>query len=90
MTQIRELGFRGRQVLALITTAASNGDRPPSYASIAQALGMNSIADVCNVVRRLERRGLIERRDVGSRYRDGWHNPVIVVQTQTTLAQKVV
>jgi DNA-binding Lrp family transcriptional regulator len=75
-TQIM-LGYRGRQVLALIRAASENGERPPSYAMIATQLGMGSVADVCNVVRRLEKRGLLKRCDTGSRYRRGWHHPVV-------------
>lgn len=71
------LGFRGRQVLHIVTLAMAAGQRSPSYANIADALGMNSIADVCNVVRRLERRGLLARSDTGSRHRRGWHQSVI-------------
>jgi SOS-response transcriptional repressor LexA len=73
------LGYRGRQVLEYVTSAIEAEQRSPSYAMIADALGMNSIADVCNVVRRLEQRGYLQRRDTGTRHRKGWHNPVIVV-----------
>jgi len=73
----RQLGYRGQQVLLIVTQTIAAGQRPPSYAMIADALGMNSIADVCHVVRRLERRGLLRRQDTGSRHRQGWHGPVI-------------
>jgi DNA-binding MarR family transcriptional regulator len=71
------LGYRGQQVLALIRTASERGERPPSYTMIADQLGMSCAADVCNVVRRLEKRGLIKRSDTGSRHRRGWHHPVV-------------
>lgn len=77
------LGYRGRQVLALVTAAAEQGQRPPSYAMIAELLGMGSKVDVCLVVRRLEKRGLLLRADTGTRHRRGWHQPVIET-TQTT------
>ncbi len=80
MTSNRQLGYRGQQVLVFVSATIAAGHRPPSYAMIADALGMNSIADVCNVVRRLERRGLIVRADTGSRHRQGWHKPVITVR----------
>lgn len=71
------LGYRGQQVLALVQTAAERGERPPSYAMIADKLGMSCAADVCNVIRRLEKRGLLKRYDTGSRYRRGWHQSVV-------------
>ena len=74
----RQLGYRGQQVIAFVNGHTDQGRRPPSYSMIAIALGMNSIADVCNVVRRLERRGLLQRGDTGTRHRRGWHLPVIV------------
>lgn len=77
---IRQLGYRGQQVLLIVTDAVNRGQRPPSYAMIANALSMN-VTDVCNVVRRLERRGLVTRADTGSRHRMGWHRPVIITQT---------
>lgn len=80
------LGYRGQQVLEYIEAAIHHHERAPSYAQIADDLGMSSIADVCNVIRRLERRGLLNRRDTGTRHRQGWHLPVIVLTrtTQTT------
>lgn len=75
----RMLGFRGQQVLEYVETEIAAGRRPPSYAQIADALGMNSTADVCNVVRRLEQRGYLKRSDIGARHRRGWHRPVLVM-----------
>lgn len=80
---MRPLGFRGQQVLQYVELAIETDRRPPSYAMIADALGMNSIADVCNVVRRLERRGFLHRSDTGARHRQGWHMPVVFL-TPTT------
>ena len=76
------LGYRGQQVLGYVEVVVAGGGRPPSYRQIADALGMNSIADVCNVVRRLEKRGFMNRSDTGSRHRQGWHEPVIVVSKE--------
>jgi SOS-response transcriptional repressor LexA len=76
------LGYRGRQVLSLVTATLEDGHRPPSYAMIADQLGMSSIADVCNVVRRLEKRGLLRRNDTGTRHRRGWHQPVIAAMAE--------
>lgn len=76
------LGYRGGQVIAFVSSEIERHGRPPSYAMIADALGMNSVADVCNVVRRLEKRGLLKRTDTGSRYRQGWHQPVIELRVE--------
>lgn len=76
----RCLGYRGRQVLGYIQAVAEQNGRPPSYTMIADDLGMSSVSDVCNVVRRLEKRGLLSRTDTGSRHRQGWHMPVLVVE----------
>ena len=73
------LGYRGRQVIEFIADEQERSGRPPSYAMIADALGMNSVSDVCHVVRRLEKRGMLKRTDTGSRYRRGWHHPVIEI-----------
>jgi len=73
------IGYRGQQVLDYVIAASAANRRPPSYTEIADALGMGSVANVAHVVRRLERRGLLRRADTGSRYRKGWHKPVIVV-----------
>lgn len=74
----RCIGYRGSQVLQIVTIATDDGQQSPSYAMIANALGFNSVADVCNVVRRLEKRGLLARCDTGARHDRGWHEPVIV------------
>jgi SOS-response transcriptional repressor LexA len=79
MGGVTQLGYRGQQVLAYVTAAIAQDQRPPSYAMIADQLGMNSTSDVCAVIRRLERRGFLQRADTGTRHRRGWHQPVIVV-----------
>lgn len=71
------LGYRGRQVLTFIDAELERSGRPPSYAMIADSLGMATVSDVAHVVRRLEKRGLLKRTDTGSRHRRGWHQPVI-------------
>lgn len=71
------LGYRGRQVLAYIQVEVERTGRPPSYAMIATELGISTISDVSHIVRRLEKRGLLKRSDTGSRYRRGWHVPVV-------------
>lgn len=79
MAGSRLLGYRGQQVLDYVSLTVASGERPPSYAMIADALGMNSTADVCNVVRRLEKRGYLQRCDTGARQRQGWHAPVVML-----------
>jgi SOS-response transcriptional repressor LexA len=73
----QHLGFRGLQVLRFVEARLSAGKRAPSYAEIAVHLGFSSISDVGKVVRRLEKRGHLSRSSTGSRYRRGWHQPVI-------------
>lgn len=72
------LGFRGHQVLEYVTATVERRGHAPSYTDIASHLGM-SVSDVCNVVRRLEHRGMLCRRTVGHRKHRGWHTPVIVL-----------
>lgn len=79
MAGARLLGYRGQQVLDYVETTIDAGQRPPSYAQIADALGMSGTADVCKVIRRLEQRGYLRRSDTGSRHRQGWHTPVVVL-----------
>jgi DNA-binding MarR family transcriptional regulator len=71
------MGYRGRQVLAFVESSHARNGIAPSYGQIAAKLGMTT-ADVCRVVRRLEQRGLLQRRGVGHRRNRGWHSPVIV------------
>lgn len=60
----RELGYRGVQVLAYVRTSIAEQGRAPSYEMICDKLGISTRAKVCEVVKRLEKRGLISR--VGS------------------------
>lgn len=55
------LGYRGRQVLAFITTTIAQERMPPSYGMIREALGFDDNAGVCRCVQVLERRGYIRR-----------------------------
>ena len=70
------LGYRGAQVLDLLKHSLDKRGVVPSYSEIARDLDM-SASDVCNVMRRLERRGYVERRTVGQRKKRGWHGPVV-------------
>ena len=63
-------------MLGLIKQRVERKGEAPSYRAIADALDM-SVPDVCNVVRRLERRGLLKRRAVGARKNQGWHKSVV-------------
>lgn len=74
----RTLGYRGQQVLGYVSAAIERSGSPPSYAMIAEALDMTK-PDVCNVIRRLERRGFLHRQAVRVRRNRGWHRPVIVL-----------
>lgn len=77
------LGYRGQQVLEYVSTTVERRGHAPSYADIANHLDM-TVSDVCNVVRRLEHRGVLKRRTVGVRKNRGWHAPVIVLLTAST------
>lgn len=57
----RYLGFRGRQVLAFVRKHITENGRAPSYGEIRRELRFANTADVCRVVQRLERRGLLHR-----------------------------
>ena len=70
------LGYRGAQVLDLLKRSLEKRGVVPSYSEIARHLDM-SVSDVCNVMRRLERRGYVERRTVGQRKKRGWHGTVV-------------
>lgn len=59
--QSRRRGYRGEQVKAFALSYHSEHGVSPSYGIIRDRLGFNTTADVCNVVRRLERRGLVSR-----------------------------
>ena len=57
----RELGYRGRQVLAYVQCVIAEEGTAPSYSMIRDELGFPSRAEVCRVVQRLESRGLLSR-----------------------------
>lgn len=61
----RVLGYRSVQVLEYVRQEVTATGRPPSYSMIAEALDIASKGEVCNIVARLERRGLLKRDAVG-------------------------
>lgn len=61
----RVLGFRGEQVLAYVRAVIADEGTAPSYSMIRDELGFNCRADVCKVVKRLEKRGLLRRAGRG-------------------------
>lgn len=61
----RELGFRGRQVLAYIRSCIDLEGRAPSYGMIREELGLADNGQVRLIVTRLERRGLVRRAGHG-------------------------
>lgn len=61
----RELGYRGVQVLAYVRQTIAHDGLAPSYAMIRDVLGFNHEKHVCEVIKRLERRGLLRRAGVG-------------------------
>lgn len=61
----RELGYRGRQVLAFVRDCIAEEGLPPSYTMIRDELGFNDRSEVCRVVERLEDRGLLFRAGEG-------------------------
>lgn len=58
---MRTLGYRGTQVLRYVNEVIEDEGEAPSYSMIRDELGFNLRSDVCNVVRRLEQRGLLRR-----------------------------
>lgn len=58
----RVLGYRCHQVLNYVTRMIEEENTVPSYAMIADALGISTKGKVCEIVRRLERRGLLSRQ----------------------------
>ena len=61
----RELGYRGRQVLAFVRDCIDSEGHAPSYTTIRDTLGFNDRAEVCRVVARLAGRGLVARAGNG-------------------------
>lgn len=61
----RMLGYRGQQVFAYIRQEVEINGIAPSYGMIRDALGFGDKAEVCRVVQKLERRGLLNRAGEG-------------------------
>ena len=61
----RELGYRGRQVLAYIRVCIAEQGRAPSYAMIVDEFDFADRGNVAHVIRRLENRGLVRRVGAG-------------------------
>ncbi len=66
---MRTLGYRGHQVLDFVRSSLAVQGDVPSYGAIRDALGFSANADVCRVVARLERRGLLARVGQGRQKR---------------------
>jgi SOS-response transcriptional repressor LexA len=77
----RELGYRGRQVLAYVRTTVQQEGSAPSYAMIRDALGFCDEAGVSRVVEILEKRGLL-RRVGAARVRRGVRRIRLVVNNK--------
>lgn len=65
----RVLGFRQFQVLQFVRSYHREHGIAPSYRIIRDELDFSSTADVCNVVRRLEKRGCYLSRTGNRRVR---------------------
>lgn len=65
----RILGYREQQVLQLVASDLAGAGRVRSYRAIAEALGMSQRSHVCDVMGRLERRGLLIRIGAGPQWR---------------------
>jgi SOS-response transcriptional repressor LexA len=61
MSSGRVLGYRQSQVLAYVRKVTTEDGRAPSYSMIAKEVGIGSRGKVCEIVERLERRGLLRR-----------------------------
>ena len=61
----RVLGYRGEQVLRYVRQTIAEEGRAPSYGMICDELGIRDRGKVCEVVQRLERRGLLRRTGSG-------------------------
>lgn len=57
----RVLGYRAVQVLEYVRQTIDAEGTAPSYGMIRDKLGFNHKSEVCHIVRRLERRGLLRR-----------------------------
>lgn len=65
----RELGYRGHQVLAFVRTTIATHGQAPSYRMICEELGISTKGEVCTIVDRLEKRGLLRRVGAGRVHR---------------------
>lgn len=61
----RVLGYRQHQVLSYVRETIAEEGRAPSYGMICHELGIRDRGDVCKLVQRLERRGLLRRTGRG-------------------------
>lgn len=61
----RALGYRSVQVLGYVRQTIEREGQVPSYGMIANELGIRDRAKVCEIVDRLERRGLLHRAGKG-------------------------
>ena len=61
----RVLGYRSVQVLEFVRLTIERDGIAPSYRMIMDELGISSRAKVCDVVKRLEKRGLLSRVGTG-------------------------
>lgn len=61
----RCLGYRSAQVLDYVRRTVADEGRAPSYSMIADELGIATKGEVCKLVQRLERRGLLARAGSG-------------------------
>lgn len=57
----RVLGYRGAQVLDYVQRVLRDEGQAPSYSMIRDELGIHTKGEVCEIVGRLERRGLLRR-----------------------------
>jgi SOS-response transcriptional repressor LexA len=55
------LGYRETQVLGVIEENVRDEGRAPSYRMIRDELGIATAGEVCRIVKRLERRGILRR-----------------------------
>jgi DNA-binding MarR family transcriptional regulator len=58
-------GYRGFQVLEYVNATIAAEGRAPSYGMIRDELGLESKGHVSNIVKRLEKRGLVSRVGAG-------------------------
>jgi predicted transcriptional regulator of viral defense system len=87
----RILGYRETQVFKLVLADLAERGVVRSYDAIAAALGMRHKSHVCDVIGRLERRGLIQRTGSGSRRtisaRDGPEHSVTLAPSRGEQAE---